>query len=64
MLGAGVEGVLGLALRAGPLGVMVLGAIAQPLRLIPPAQRQIVGWLAIITAFNALFVWLALMLKG
>ena len=56
--------VANIAAQAKPASLHALNALAQPLRLLPPAHRQLVGWLAVMTVFNAVFMWLALLLKG
>lgn len=44
--------------------VSMLVALSAPLRLVPPAVRPVVDWLAISLALWAPIVWLAVLLKG
>lgn len=52
--------------RARSREVVVRAAtiVSQPLRLVPPSARVYVGYFGIISIFNGVFIWLALLLRG
>jgi hypothetical protein len=41
----------------------VWGVLAWPMRPFPPAARDLIGWFALVTLFNAACIWLYLLIK-
>lgn len=49
------------AAKAGAVS-MLAAALSWPMRLLPPVVRDLLGWLALVTLFNAACIWIYLLI--